>query len=379
MLSLLEQRDIVNVRSKTVSKVAVEDISWCDVVISVRSTSSFEVQLAKYARKLGKYWILVLDDDFIGLGNDYGKDGEGYWSARAKSLQELTQNVDCLLAVNELLAKKYVEIGNIPKYAITHTIIEVMELTKPGIDTKSDLDKFKIALYVNDATMDMFNKILMPVIPLLCEKYPEKLELYLMALKPDLSKYKDKLKINYIPHMPYYEFKKYMAEKHFDIGLAPLEDGGFSAYKYFNKYVEYTVAGIPGIYSDCGLYRQVIEDGYNGILCENTSEAWLNALSKVIDNPEFRSQCAKNAQYHICENFSADNVLEKLVADIPELCDYRAPKCSHSQVRFKLFIIGLAYAWFRVCGWWHMFFVYARAGKFLEMKTKVKTKLLRKC
>lgn len=378
MFWLLEQKEIVSLRSKTVSKITAEDIRWCDVVVSVRSTSNFEVQLAKYARKLSKYWVLMLDDDFIGLSEHYGKDSEGYWSARRNSLQKLTRNVDCLLAVNELLAEKYVEIGDIPKYAITHTIIEDNELSKPIQAAKRDSDKVKIALYVNDGTLEMFNRILMPVIPFLCEKYPNKLALYFMALKPDLSEYKDKLEINYVPHMPYYEFKKYMADGHFDIGLAPLEDGGFSTYKYFNKYVEYTVAGIPGIYSGCRLYRQVIEDGYNGMLCENTSEAWLGALSRFIDNQEFRLQCANNAQQHIYENFSTDSVLEKLLADIPELHEYQAPKCSLSKVKFMLFIIKAAYVWFRVRGWWHMFLVYARAGKFSAMIARFHRKILGK-
>lgn len=378
MFWLLEQKDIVNLRSKTVSKITAEDISWCDVVVSVRSTSNFEVQMAKYARKLSKYWVLMLDDDFIGLSEDYGKDGEGYWSARKNSLQELTRNVDCLLVVNQLLAEKYMAIGDIPKYAITHTIIEAKELSKPIQAANHDTDKVKIVLYVNDGTLEMFNRILMPVIPFLCEKYPNKLALYFMALKPDMSEYKDKLEINYVPHMPYYEFKKYMADEHFNIGLAPMEDSGFSAYKYFNKYVEYTVAGVPGVYSDCRLYRQVIEDGYNGMLCENTSEAWFDALSIFIDNPEFRLQCANNAQQHIYENFSADSVLKKLVTDIPELRDFQAPECSPVKVKFMLFIIKATYVLFRVRGWCHMFLVYAKAGKFSAMTSRFKRKILKK-
>lgn len=378
ILRLLELKGITSVRSKTVNTITTDDICWCDVILSVRSTSNFDVNLAKYVRRLGKYWILLLDDDFLGLDDHYGKDGEGYWVARKKALRKLTHHVDCLLAVNELLVEKYVAMGNIPKHALTYTIIEEKEIAKPIPNEEREADKIKIALYVNDGTLDMFNRILMPAIPLLCEKYSNKLAFYFMALKPDMGKYKDKIEVNYVPHMPYYEFKKYMADMHFDIGLAPLEDSGFSAYKYFNKYVEYTVAGIPGIYSNCRLYRQVIEDGYNGLLCENTPEGWLDALSRFIDNPEFRLQCAHNAQRHIYESFNADSVLEKLVKDIPELRDYHAPECSSGNLRLKLFLIKVSYICFRVRGWWHMFLVYARAGKFSAMAARFRRKILKK-
>ena len=46
-----------------------------------------------------------MDDDFLGLNNEYGKDGEGYWSLRQKYLKKILQYIDCLLVVNPLLAQ----------------------------------------------------------------------------------------------------------------------------------------------------------------------------------------------------------------------------------------------------------------------------------
>ena len=57
-----------------------------------------------------------------------------------------------------------------------------------------------------------------------------------MVLKPYLDEFKDKIEINYVPHIPYKDFKSFLSKSSFDIGLAPLIDTGFSCYKYFNKY-----------------------------------------------------------------------------------------------------------------------------------------------
>lgn len=64
--------------SKECMKITPEDLQWCDVIISVRSTSEYEWRLAKYAKSLGKYWALMIDDDFLSLRANYGKDGQGY-------------------------------------------------------------------------------------------------------------------------------------------------------------------------------------------------------------------------------------------------------------------------------------------------------------
>jgi len=374
---LLEQKGIISLRNKVFTEIVADDIIWCDIIFSVRSTSNFENNLAKLARKLGKFWILMLDDDFIGLSEHYGKDGEGYWSARKNSLRKLTRHVHCLVAVNELLAEKYVAIGKIPRYAITHTIVEINDLSKPIPITERNLQKVKIALYVNDGTLEMFNQILLPVIPLLCEKYPGSLSLSLIALKPDLSLYKDKIDVIMVPHMAYYDFKKYMANEQFDIGLAPLDQKGFSIYKYFNKYVEYTMAGIPAIYSNCRLYRQVISDGYNGLLSENSSEAWLDAISRFVENPDLRMQCIENAQQHLYDQFCADTVLEKLLEDIPEIKTYQAPAARACRIGIALFFIKFAYGLFRVRGWLHMLSVYVKAGKYTALIARFKKVILK--
>ena len=86
-------------------------------------------------------------------------------------------------------------------------------------------------------------------------------------------------------------------------------DTGFFRYKYFNKYIEYTLAGIPAVFSDCPLYRMVIQDGYNGLFTDNSKEGWSAALSRMIESADLRLNLINNAQRHLYDNFQADAVL----------------------------------------------------------------------
>ena len=112
-----------------------------------------------------------------------------------------------------------------------------------------------------------------------------------------------------------------MEESKFDIGIAPLEDNDFTKCKYFNKYLEYTLSGIIGIYSNVEPYLFVVRDGINGLLADNNSKSWEEKLTLAIKDRNVRISCAKNAQYHVSSNFTEKSIMNKLFTDIPELHD----------------------------------------------------------
>lgn len=371
LLSIAKEKGYINIRKCICTQIEATDIDWCDVVLSVRSTSAFEWRLARYCKKLGKYWILMLDDDFLSLDKKYGKDGQGYNPERKTSLKKILKYTDCLLAVNEELAKKYVNIGKIKKYALINTPIDCSNMVKPGAYN----EKSKIVFYVNDGTQNIFNKYIKPLFPILCKELSDKIAIYFISIRPDLKEYEGLIEIHYVPHMAFEDFLKYMENEHFDIGLAPLDDIGFSKYKYFNKYVEYTRAGIAGIYSDCDLYRKVVISGYNGILCNNSVDSWIDAISKLVNNHQLRVQIAKNAQKYATEHFTSDKIIDKLICDINELINYKAPHKKSSSI--KIFEIKIHYWGFRIRGWIYTAYSCIRSGNTKLFFKRVASRLLK--
>lgn len=371
-ISQSKESDILNMQA---IRVTAKNIGWADVIVFVRSTSRIELGLVEIAKRAGRFIVFLLDDDFMSLGSGYGTKRTGYDPLRKYCLSLFLKHVDVLWAVNELLAHKYCRLGKIKRAALSNTMVQKEEIYSTRQDGTNH-EYTAVAIYVNDGSKQLFESIIKPVLPQLCVLYPNKIKLYLIAIEPNLSEFEDKMKIIYVPHMPYYEFKKYLGTERIDIGLAPLDDNGFSQYKYFNKFIEYTNAGIPAIYSGVPLYKQIIKDGINGLICENKVESWLNSISRLVEKPGLRKSLIDNAQKQIVEDFSEDRIIYNLMNDIPEFNKYHAPAFQDEHLYVLLITYHkIMYRFYRVAWWVRSVIIYVSEGNIKDLMLTVKEKL----
>ena len=75
--------------------------------------------------------------------------------------------------------------------------------------------------------------------------------------------------------------------------------------------IEAMAGGLPVISVDDKAYKDVVIDGYNGFLVENTHEKFSNALLSILTNDEKRRQMSVNAQA-FAKKFSAEKTAESL-------------------------------------------------------------------
>jgi GT2 family glycosyltransferase/glycosyltransferase involved in cell wall biosynthesis len=78
-----------------------------------------------------------------------------------------------------------------------------------------------------------------------------------------------------------------------DIGLAPLADSSFNACKSAIKALDYAALGLATVASDVAAYRGSVADGPGGTLVTNTTDAWYQALSRLIRDGEARARLAE--------------------------------------------------------------------------------------
>ena len=81
----------------------------------------------------------------------------------------------------------------------------------------------------------------------------------------------------------------------FDIGIAPLERNTFNLHKSDIKFLDYSALKIATIASNVEAYAKTIVDHETGLLVDNKSAAWFDALSELISSKEMRSQLSDNA------------------------------------------------------------------------------------
>jgi glycosyltransferase involved in cell wall biosynthesis len=105
---------------------------------------------------------------------------------------------------------------------------------------------------------------------------------------------------NRVQKLPYMDYRKFLNTcNRLYAAVIPLEyESAFCNAKSELKYFEQALIGVPVIASPTAPYRECITHGVNGMLAKDT-EAWENALSRIIEDIGFRDMLAKNAKEHI--------------------------------------------------------------------------------
>ena len=303
---LLKQKGVLDYRFQFARKLKKQDVEWADVIVFLRSDTEIEAYVSEYAKKVGKHLVYVLDDNILDCPSYLSC--YPYYSLKStkKAIRTIMSNCDVFLTPSPVLLEKY---GEPFKYKYL-----ISEPSLNRIKEKRENEKVKIGFAGSiDRTQDI-NVILEEAITKIHDKYKDSVDIEFMGAKPDFV---EKLGLTYLPYQDGYEaYTKYMGECNWDIGLAPMPDSDFHSCKYFNKFVEYASFGIVGIYSNLKPYVFGIKDRENGLLVENTTESWINAISELIDDEKLRKKMSKECIRQANEIYS----LEICTEDYYEKC-----------------------------------------------------------
>ena len=315
-----QKRSICDVRALKYSSITAADLCWSDVVFVIRGHMWLTAKLLMQAKRMNRYCIAYWDDDYSDP-----LPGLVLSPPRKAALREILSLSDAIVCPNPMLAEKLSKTVGGKQTAVFDTIVKPSEIAI--VEPPSTLDPAVVRMvYAAGIGHTMFfDEIIRPVLPALCARYRGKLSITFVGVHPDLSDMQDDLSISYVDHLPLESFRSYMRQQRFDFGIAPLMEGGFFQYKYFNKFLEYASAGIPGIYSNCLPYTLVVDHEVNGVLCDNTPESWLSSMTAMIENRALRERLGACATDTIRQRFSTAGVLDRLIAAMPALRDYVAP------------------------------------------------------
>lgn len=88
-----------------------------------------------------------------------------------------------------------------------------------------------------------------------------------------------------------------------DIGIMPLLDDDWARGKCGFKALQYMALEIVPVVSPVGVNTEIVQNGYNGFLCESNQE-WEQTLLFLLENAELRYNLGKNARKTIVERYS---------------------------------------------------------------------------
>jgi glycosyltransferase involved in cell wall biosynthesis len=92
-----------------------------------------------------------------------------------------------------------------------------------------------------------------------------------------------------------------------DVGLYPLPADEWVSGKSGLKAIQYMMMGLPCVATDVGTTPLIIRDGENGLLVR-TEEEWLDALVRLLDDPELRRRLGEAARRDAVAKYSTKAV-----------------------------------------------------------------------
>ena len=297
-----------------------KDINDADILVMIRPHHFLSQKSVEAGKETGCFVIFFMDDDMFDLPSDLHSIP---WRIRA--LRKNLSMSDIILTPNPYICQKYKEKTCQKRGVTIDTPVSEEDINK--IPDKRQQNNIVKLVYAASGHHSMsINKYILPILEQLNNKYKDKVSMTFIGVKPEFDLKKFDFPVQYIKAMTLEEYRKWMNSQEYDIGFAPLDDTPFNNKKYFNKFFEYTLAGVVGIYSLCKPYTFVIENEINGFLADNTENDWLRKTVLAIDNNSLRRKCVFNAKMQLSNQFSEGAIRDTIKKELPELAQKKICK-----------------------------------------------------
>ncbi len=342
------------------------DVDWCNILVMIRPNNAYSWRIAKKARKSGRTVITMCDDDLLHLPKNHP---DLPW--QKKGLLKALSQSQILMTPSRFLLKKMIPLTEGKRGVCVDTVVRNEDLCKRDYNRENH-DSVKIVYAAGGGQHEsMFEILVLPGLKKVAEHTSHRLSITFISVHPDCAELEKLMDVSYVKGMPLAEYREYMEEQKFDIGVSPLEDNEFTRCKYFNKYLEYTLTGIVGVYSNVEPYISVVQDGINGFLADNDDGSWEDKLTAAIENTELRVSCAKNAQIHVRDHFDEGVIMDQMIKDIPELqCDNAE---THPCGSFSVWL--MEYRLLRLIEYFYKTLFYLRVEGFRSVIRKTRARL----
>ena len=303
---------------KTVWKVRRAELEWADIVLLGRLDGWYEQQLVKALKACGKYLIYILDDDLLhipdglSVSSYYRRKDVQYW------IQSMLKMSDALLSTSPLLLEEY---GKGKEKLLT----EGFAVQPVFCSDRREGEPIRIGFA---GSLDRCRDVETILHHALCRvkgRYADQVSIEFFGIAPAFAAEVDAKIIPYVDN--YENYRERLNEMRWDIGLAPMADTPFHSRKYYNKFIEYSAAGVVGVYSAVQPYLRLNLNEEMGIFCENTPEAWTQAICCLVEDAPLRETMRRKANEYVRENMTVEHAASVLRDRMESILDYRPEAC----------------------------------------------------
>lgn len=243
-------------------------------------------------RNQGIYIVVDCDDDLLSVPED--KDADGRYRDGRASFTRLLRSADLVSVSTQALVEAFSSLSD--KVRLLPNILSARLWLKPlpARPARSSPDKI-IALYMGTVTHDADLQLLKEAILTVQARHPH-FELHVVGGRRSDEDWFRRIDIPGAAKN-YPQFVEWFRTQCLDVDFAvgPLVDTSFNRCKSDLKFLDYSAAGLAGVYSDVESYRGAIQSGKTGLLVRNDPAHWAEAICWMIEHPDRRRQLAARA------------------------------------------------------------------------------------
>jgi glycosyltransferase involved in cell wall biosynthesis len=308
----LEESGLVDFRVNLEAYLRLEELKWPELVVFCRNTEPIFAPILESVIQRNIPYVYDLDDNLfeIPLDTDLGK----YHRApqRLEQLSRYIRHARLVRVYSRPLAERACELN--PATMQVEAAIDWQTIhTQPH-----PADRLLQIVYATSRVEDTLAKIFLPAVEAILERFAGQVEMNFWGYLPEQLAGRPGVR-HLRPVQNYNEFMQRFSAMGFDIGLAPLLDDEFHRSKTNNKFREYGACQIAGVYSDVDTYSRYITDGETGLLVENTAEAWVDALTRLITDSELRQKIVRQALDYARQNFGQEAYLRVWLSQVEDV------------------------------------------------------------
>lgn len=259
------------------------DVVWIEKELFPNFPSWFEYWLARS----GIPYLVDYDDAIF---HNYDVSLNPFKRLLKNKIRNVMRHAALVVPGNPYLAHHALEAGA-RRVEIFPTVIDLQRYSSPD---KFAGEKPFVIGWIGSPSTVKFLRPLLPVLKRLAAIFP--IELAVIGGQLDATE------CNFIRYIAWQEKTEVMEIHRFDVGIMPLVDEPWERGKNGGKLIQYMACGKAVIASPVGVNVEIVQAGVNGLLAD-TEEAWFNALSMLITNPEVREKMGQKGRAMVEEKY----------------------------------------------------------------------------
>ncbi|HEX8354228.1 MAG TPA: glycosyltransferase family 4 protein [Pyrinomonadaceae bacterium] len=288
-----------------------QDYARADVVVVDRTwfpgvTPEAAEALVRRARHDGARILYSIDDNLLDL-KPAGFNRWPFTTEELMAVRYFAREADGIMVATEHLKERLARLNpNI--YVVPNALDERLWLGDPPAEPPAGRGGRKVIGYMGTQTHDADLMMILQPLRAALRRHAGEVELQLVGGVADRAVIEAfaGLPVSVLDvggHVEYPDFARWMGRSvKWDLAIAPLEVDEFTRCKSDIKFLDYSILGIPGVYSRGPVYGGTVRHLETGFLADNNTRSWAEAFELMLTDDALRRRLAKAAhEYTLSE------------------------------------------------------------------------------